>query len=103
MRYLKTNMFDNSYDPAGVANVIFNKLNTRATINTDRNMTETERRTVGFELKNMLIQCIFNLKECSEDDFDYYYDPYYGNCYTFNKGISQNGTTENVKKLGIAD
>lgn len=36
---------------------------------------------LGFDIKQMLISCRFQDNKCSADDFIFYYDYYYGNCY----------------------
>ncbi len=48
------------------------------------NQSEEFRRSIGFELDDMLLQCNFNWIPCSKSDFNYLYDPIYGNCFTFN-------------------
>ena len=45
----------------------------------------TIRKSYGYQLENMLVSCFFNYNPCSLSDFTYFYDPLYGNCYTFNK------------------
>ena len=46
---------------------------------------ETIRKSYGYQLENMLVSCHFNYNPCYLSDFTYFYDPLYGNCYTFNK------------------
>ena len=48
------------------------------------NPSKEFRRSIGFELKNMLLQCNFNWIPCDADNFTYFYDTNYGNCFTFN-------------------
>ena len=38
----------------------------------------------GFTLDSLIISCNFNGIECQTDDFNYFYDYAYGNCYVFN-------------------
>ena len=53
---------------------------------------EKLKRSSSFEINEMLLQCNFNWISCNSDDFDYFFDPLYGNCYTFNqKSISREG------------
>ena len=46
---------------------------------------ETIRKSYGYQLEIMLVSCHFNYNPCYLSDFAYFYDPLYGNCYTFNK------------------
>lgn len=50
------------------------------------NLTDFDRSKFGYDLKDMLLSCTYNLKSCSADDFERYYDFYYGNCFKFNSG-----------------
>jgi hypothetical protein len=72
---------------------------TRTFINNDKTLTYNDRKEMGFQLKDMLISCSFNYRTCNESDFEYSYEPLYGNCYTFNNGLNGNGT---IKKLSLA-
>jgi hypothetical protein len=81
--------------------MISDQYTVRSTINNDKNLTETKRRELGFEMKDMLISCYYNYKPCDANDFTYLFDPLHGNCYTFNKGVYDNGTNYDIKKLSI--
>ena len=35
-------------------------------------------------LKNMIMQCEINWQDCSYEDFKYFFDPQFGDCFTFN-------------------
>lgn len=50
------------------------------------NLSDSQRRSFGYELKDMLLSCTYNLNRCTADDFDWFYDVFYGNCYKFNSG-----------------
>ena len=50
------------------------------------NLIDFDRKKFGYDLKDMLLSCTYNLKPCSADDFESYYDFYYGNCFKFNSG-----------------
>ena len=47
----------------------------------------TFRKSIGYQIEDMLVSCMFNYLPCSSSDFSYFYHPRYGNCYTFNKQI----------------
>ena len=49
-------------------------------------LNETEQKQLSHSLKDMMPSCYFNQEECSAKHFDWYFDPYYGNCWTFNSG-----------------
>ena len=77
--------FNSSYSPYDQAEEL---IYTTQMILNEASTNETE---MSYDLKDMLFSCAFNKNPCSEEDFDYLFDPRRGNCYTFNKGYS-NGT-----------
>ena len=51
------------------------------------NTPENERRKFGQYVNEIIISCLFNLQECDLDnDFEDYYDYYFGYCFRFNMG-----------------
>jgi hypothetical protein len=48
----------------------------------------------------MLISCLYNFKACNSDDFEWFYDTVYGNCYKFNSAKQTNRLDEIVTKPG---
>ena len=54
----------------------------------DYNQSAEFMRSLGFELSDMLITCIFDRKRCTTQDFKYFFHPVYGNCFSFNNNIS---------------
>jgi hypothetical protein len=48
----------------------------------------------------MLISCTFNSIECSASDFSWYFDTYFGNCFTFN-GTGRNQISQSGKLNGL--
>ena len=61
----------------------------------------TIRKSYGYQIENMLVSCTFNYNPCSASSFTYYYDPNLGNCYTFNKGVYDNGTSYPINTVTI--
>lgn len=58
------------------------------------------RRKFGFNISEIIISCTFNLQNCSLDqDFDYYYDMNYGNCFRFNSGKNMYGENTEFKNV----
>ena len=51
---------------------------------------DTEKKKFGFELNETLIKCMFKNKPCDLNDFTWYYDFFYGNCFAFNKFNTNN-------------
>lgn len=43
-----------------------------------------KKKSYGHELKDMLLDCRFNADICTHQDFEWFYDFDYGNCYKFN-------------------
>jgi hypothetical protein len=50
-------------------------------LNFEKNVDE--RKKLSYSLKEILISCTFNKKECDENDFDWFYHFTYGNCFKF--------------------
>lgn len=48
--------------------------------------TNATRKSFGRSLEEMLLSCTYNMNSCTANDFEWYYDAYYGNCYKFNTG-----------------
>lgn len=53
----------------------------------DPTRNDSFRKSLGPDISDMLLSCSFNMIECSADDFTWYFDSLYGNCFTFNSGI----------------
>lgn len=52
---------------------------------------DTLRRSFGYSLNDTMIKCEFDSKPCDLNWFDWFYHPFFGNCYKFNSG-SLNGS-----------
>lgn len=44
------------------------------------------KKKFALPFNQTVVSCIYNGKECADDDFDWYFDFNYGNCYRFNAG-----------------
>jgi hypothetical protein len=53
----------------------------------------------GFPLDKMLIECRYDAKPCTRDDFFPVNSILFGKCYSFNTGKSSNGSSTPVRKL----
>ena len=57
-----------------------------------------DKRTTGYSVYDTLISCQFNLAKCNlSQDFEYFYDVTYGNCFRFNSGNNMNGSKIETK------
>jgi len=52
-----------------------------------QNLSIEQKKRLGHDIQDILINCIFNNEPCSSNDFTWSYDQSYGNCYTFNSGF----------------
>jgi hypothetical protein len=52
-------------------------------------------------MSDMLFSCGFNWQTCTANDFSYFFDTFYGNCFTFNSGMKANGSTTKYLKSAI--
>jgi hypothetical protein len=53
-------------------------------------------RLLSQDLDEVLLSCSFNYKNCDASDFKWVYDPYYGNCFSFNSGKESNQNKEST-------
>ena len=74
----------------------------RTFFNLDPSLTNTTRKDFGYKIEDMLISCFFNYLPCTANDFKYFYSALYGNCYTFNGGFYNNGSTYNIKTVSLS-
>ena len=56
-------------------------------VSSGNNLSNEDKRKLGHDLKDILIECWFNLNLCNWTDLSWSYDNTYGNCYTFNSGF----------------
>ena len=66
------------------------------------NRSQSFKQQLGHSLHDSLFSCVFNLEECKADDFAWEWDSYYGNCYSFNSGISSSGSRIDLKGSNLA-
>lgn len=52
----------------------------------DTNRSDSFRKSLGPQMSDMLFSCLFNLLPCTSYDFFWFFDSFYGNCFTFNSG-----------------
>ena len=61
-----------------------------------------EQKKIARDFNEILLNCTFELKTCNSSDFVWSYDPFYGNCYTFNSGFDSNGNRIDFKKSPLS-
>ena len=75
---------------------IYNLKYKASAIASNKNFSNDMRKLLGSSMKEFIEGCRFNTKECElERDFEWRYDPIYGNCFMFN---SYDGTGEKATK-----
>jgi acid-sensing ion channel 2 len=52
-------------------------------------LNETEKRKLSHPLEETMYSCSFNTQPCHANDFIWYFEPYFGNCWIFNSGHNQ--------------
>jgi hypothetical protein len=69
---------------------------------TDFNQTLdlADQRLVGLTLKNILISCVYNRRQCFEKDFSSFFHPIHGNCFTFNNNLNGSIKTSRIQGPG---
>jgi len=60
-------------------------------------LNKEEKKLLGHEFKNTVLNCWFNYKECTSRDFVWFFDSTYGNCFAFNSGLDSNKTDVDLK------
>jgi amiloride-sensitive sodium channel subunit alpha/amiloride-sensitive sodium channel subunit gamma len=68
----------------------------------DPTLSDEFRKSLGLKIDDMLISCQYSSNPCSQDDFVWFYNVYYGNCYMFNSGKNSTGGTVPLKSLNQA-
>jgi len=52
-------------------------------------LNETEKRKLSHSLDDIMSDCSFNIQPCSANDFKWFFEPFYGNCWIFNSGLNE--------------
>ena len=60
-------------------------------INFMNTLNDSEKKLLSHALEDTILLCSFNGKSCSvQDDFSWFFDPYFGNCWQFNSDLRSN-------------
>ena len=79
----KLNRLNQTYKSSLISNVYHQAIFKMNSLN------QTEKRKLSHPIEDMLQNCYFNAQPCSE--FNWYFDPYYGNCWVFNSEFNPLG------------
>ena len=71
-----------------------------ALIFTKNNAEDYKKLAHNFE--EIFISCQFNFQKCDASDFVWSFDPYYGNCYSFNTGFNSTGHQVALKESSVS-
>ena len=84
-KYVEANTYETLFNLSGSAASIrlFRLLVVAKSQN--KELSDDFRKSLGLSIHNLLISCVFASSPCSPDDFSWYYDGAYGNCFVFNK------------------
>ena len=75
----------------------------REGIYSSTNLSDEEKKQLGHDLNDILLECFFNLKKCNSSDFIWSFDSTFGNCYTFNSDFDSNGNKVDLKETASFD
>lgn len=50
-----------------------------------QNDTDKFKRSMGLDRRDFMLSCEFETNECVDEDFDFFFDPWYGACFQFGK------------------
>ena len=84
--YLRELGFYNYYFPHDVTiDLSFDAYQYATTFTFDTNFTDSQRKSLGWDLSQVLINCKFNGINCDiNKDFEWYFSFQYGNCFHYN-------------------
>ena len=64
------------------------------------NLSDENKKLLGLQLKELILSCVFNNIPCNyENDFVWFYDFFYGNCFKYNPGNNFAMNKSNIKKI----
>ena len=68
----------------------------------NRNFTDKQKQVLAHSSNDLFQNCLFNFYEFTGyDDFIWYFDRDYGNCYIFNSGFDLSGDLVELKTTSI--
>jgi len=97
------NFFDdsNAKNLSGKISSAFNLYYDAKAYVTKNYFTETQRKHLGHDPNALIQHCRFGTSSCTANDFFWYFDGIFGNCYVFNSGFNSSGDRIELKKTGL--
>jgi hypothetical protein len=65
-------------------------------------LDDEKKKQIAHHFEDILIGCRFNNQPCSASDFAWSFDPFYGNCYSFNTGFNSSGEPIALKESSVS-
>lgn len=62
-------------------------------------LNDSIKKDFGYDFNTFVLSCLYKSLPCDRSDFVWYYDAVFGNCYRFNTGKYENGSTNKLKTL----
>ena len=66
------------------------------------NVSDEQKKRFGHSLNDTLLSCLFDYEVCHANDFQWEWDTYYGNCYSFNSGFNYSGQSITLKESSLS-
>ena len=84
--------------------ILYRKIIKIATARMNDDLNDEEKKKLGHQFDDILVNCHFNFMNCSSADFSWTFDyNNYGNCYVFNSGFNMTGHKIPKKYSYISD
>ena len=64
-----------------------------------RNFSDEKKYRLGLSMSDMLVSCQFAQEPCTADDFEWIFNPRFGNCFVFNSGRNSSGDAVPIKTV----
>ena len=74
-------------------------------INFQNSIDDENIKNMKLPLEDFVIHCMIGFQTCNVNNFEWFYDKFYGNCFTFNNGRNSNGenySVYNITNSGIS-
>ena len=81
-------------------NIISSTLNS-AILGSLSGSSQYEKMKVSHNLQDIVLSCMFNFVSCDLNQFKWEFDPFYGNCWSFNSGFNSSGGTVDLKTSSV--
>jgi hypothetical protein len=75
---------------------------TRVVMAYDATLNSSAKKSLGYQIEDMLLSCELNYAPCNSSDFSYFYHYQYGNCYTWNGILPPKQTALSNRDGGLA-